>query len=70
MSHSPIWHPFTQHAVFPDSVFIELDSKQQAFLDAAELRAVDGTMTIAPFSLTASYNMFMARRCKATGFSA
>ncbi len=29
-----------------DSVFIELDGKQQAFLDAAELRAVDGTMTV------------------------
>ena len=29
-----------------DSVFIELDGKQQAFLDAAELRAPDGTMTV------------------------
>ena len=29
-----------------DSVFIELYGKQQAFLDAAELRAVDGTMTV------------------------
>src|SRR5438477_10037600 len=32
--------------------------------------AVEGTITIAPFSLTASYSMFMARRCRATGFSA
>jgi adenosylmethionine---8-amino-7-oxononanoate aminotransferase len=23
VSRSPIWHPFTQHAVFPDSVFID-----------------------------------------------
>jgi adenosylmethionine-8-amino-7-oxononanoate aminotransferase len=23
LSDSPIWHPFTQHAVFPDSVFID-----------------------------------------------
>ncbi len=23
MSESPIWHPFTQHAVFPDSIFID-----------------------------------------------
>src|SRR5580704_11105105 len=32
--------------------------------------AVEGTITIAPFSLMASYSMFMARRCRATGFSA
>ncbi len=29
-----------------DSVFVELDGKQQAFLDAAELRALDGTMSV------------------------
>jgi small subunit ribosomal protein S1 len=29
-----------------DSVFVELDGKQQAFLDAAELRTPDGTMTV------------------------
>jgi len=29
-----------------DSVFFELDSKQQAFVDASEFRAVDGTMTV------------------------
>jgi small subunit ribosomal protein S1 len=29
-----------------ESVFIELDGKQQAFLDASELRAPDGTMTV------------------------
>ena len=29
--------------------------------------ADDGTITMDPFSLIASYNMFMARRCRATG---
>src|SRR5687768_10447822 len=29
-----------------DAVFVELDGKQQAFLDAEELRAADGTMTV------------------------
>jgi len=29
-----------------ESVFVELDGKQQAFLDAVELRAGDGTMTV------------------------
>src|ERR1019366_138334 len=29
--------------------------------------AEEGTTTIAPFSLMASYSMFMARRCRATG---
>jgi small subunit ribosomal protein S1 len=29
-----------------DSVFVELDGKQQAFLDAAELRTPDGLMTV------------------------
>jgi small subunit ribosomal protein S1 len=29
-----------------DSVFVELDGKQQAFLDAVEFRAGDGTMTV------------------------
>jgi small subunit ribosomal protein S1 len=29
-----------------DSVFLELDGKQQAFLDASEFRAPDGTMTV------------------------
>src|ERR1700677_2212855 len=31
--------------------------------------ADDGTITIAPFSLMASYSMFIARRCSATGLS-
>ena len=30
--------------------------------------AVEGTITMEPFSLIASYNMFIARRCKAVGF--
>ena len=30
-----------------DSVFVELDGKRQAFIEAAELRAEDGTMTVA-----------------------
>jgi hypothetical protein len=29
--------------------------------------ALDGTITIEPFSLMASYNMFIARKCRATG---
>lgn len=29
--------------------------------------ALDGTITIDPFSLIASYNMFIARKCSATG---
>jgi small subunit ribosomal protein S1 len=29
-----------------ESVFVELDGKQQAFIDAAEVRAPDGTMTV------------------------
>ena len=29
--------------------------------------ALDGTITIEPFSLIASYSMFIARRCSATG---
>jgi small subunit ribosomal protein S1 len=29
-----------------DSVFVELDGKQQAFIDASEVRAPDGTMTV------------------------
>src|SRR5689334_11863196 len=29
-----------------DSVFVELDGKRQAFIEAAELRAPDGTMTV------------------------
>ena len=29
-----------------DSVFLELDGKQQAFLDASEFRGPDGTMTV------------------------
>src|SRR5271157_622627 len=29
----------------------------------------EGTITIEPLSLIASYNMFMARRCRATGLS-
>ena len=32
--------------------------------------ADEGTITMEPFSLMASYSMFMARRCRATGFSA
>src|SRR5438552_6975970 len=31
--------------------------------------AVDGTITIAPFSLIASYSIFIARRCSAMGLS-
>ena len=31
--------------------------------------AEEGTITMAPFSLIASYSMFMARKCSATGFS-
>src|SRR5689334_18477298 len=30
-----------------DLVFVELDGKQQAFIEAAELRDPDGTMTVA-----------------------
>ena len=29
--------------------------------------AEEGTITVAPFSLIASYSIFMARRCNATG---
>src|SRR5579863_8068619 len=32
--------------------------------------AEEGTITIEPFSLSASYSMFMARRCSAIGLSA
>jgi small subunit ribosomal protein S1 len=31
-----------------DSVFVELDGKRQAFIDATELRAPDGTITVKP----------------------
>jgi adenosylmethionine---8-amino-7-oxononanoate aminotransferase len=33
VSRSPIWHPFTQHAVFPDSIFI--DRAEGAYLFTA-----------------------------------
>src|SRR5688572_24141139 len=29
-----------------DAVFVELDGKQQAYIDAAELRAPDGTLSV------------------------
>ena len=32
-SHSPIWHPFTQHAIFPE--FLEIDRAQGAYLYTA-----------------------------------
>jgi adenosylmethionine---8-amino-7-oxononanoate aminotransferase len=40
LSHSPIWHPFTQHAVFPDSVFIERADGAYLFTPSGE-RIVD-----------------------------
>ena len=38
MTHSPIWHPFTQHALLPDSVFI--DSSEGAYLYAKDGRRI------------------------------
>ena len=35
---SPIWHPFTQHAVFPD--FLKIDSAAGAYLYAADGRKI------------------------------
>ena len=32
-THSPIWHPFTQHAIFPE--FLEIDRAQGAYLYTA-----------------------------------
>ena len=40
MSSSPIWHPFTQHAVFPDSVFIDRADGAYLFTKSGE-RIVD-----------------------------
>lgn len=41
MSGSPVWHPFTQHAIFPDAIFIDqaegaylYDNNGQPILDA------------------------------------
>ncbi len=38
MIHSPIWHPFTQHALLPDSVFI--DRAEGAYLYAKDGRRI------------------------------
>ena len=38
MTHSPIWHPFTQHALLPDSVFI--DRAEGAYLYAKDGRRI------------------------------
>ena len=38
MTHSPIWHPFTQHALLPDSVFI--DHAEGAYLYAKDGRRI------------------------------
>ena len=40
MSHSPIWHPFTQHAVLPDSVFIDRTDGAYLFSKSGE-RIID-----------------------------
>jgi adenosylmethionine-8-amino-7-oxononanoate aminotransferase len=40
VSHSPIWHPFTQHAVLPDSVFIDRADGAYLFTKSGE-RIVD-----------------------------
>ena len=40
MSHSPIWHPFTQHAVFPESVFIDRAEGAYLFTKSGE-RIID-----------------------------
>ena len=40
MSSSPIWHPFTQHAVFPDSVFIDRADGPYLFTKSGE-RIID-----------------------------
>ncbi len=40
MSSSPIWHPFTQHAVFPDSVFIDRADGAYLFTKSGE-RIID-----------------------------
>ena len=41
MNASPIWHPFTQHALLPDSVFI--DRAEGAYLyDKDGRRIIDG----------------------------
>jgi adenosylmethionine-8-amino-7-oxononanoate aminotransferase len=40
VSRSPIWHPFTQHAVFPDSIFIDRAEGAYLFTTSGE-RIVD-----------------------------
>jgi adenosylmethionine---8-amino-7-oxononanoate aminotransferase len=40
VSHSPIWHPFTQHAVFPESVFIDRAEGAYLFTKSGE-RIID-----------------------------
>jgi len=40
VSSSPIWHPFTQHAVFPDSVFIDRADGAYLFTKSGE-RIID-----------------------------
>jgi adenosylmethionine-8-amino-7-oxononanoate aminotransferase len=40
VSHSPIWHPFTQHAVLPDSVFIDHADGAYLFTKSGE-RIID-----------------------------
>jgi adenosylmethionine---8-amino-7-oxononanoate aminotransferase len=40
LSHSPIWHPFTQHAVFPDSIFIDRAEGAYLFTPSGE-RIID-----------------------------
>jgi adenosylmethionine---8-amino-7-oxononanoate aminotransferase len=40
VSRSPIWHPFTQHAVFPDSIFIDRAEGAYLFTTSGE-RIID-----------------------------
>jgi len=40
VSHSPIWHPFTQHAIFPESVFIDRAEGAYLFTKSGE-RIID-----------------------------
>ena len=41
MSESPIWHPFTQHAVFPDSILIDRAEGANLFTKSGQ-RIIDG----------------------------
>jgi len=40
VNRSPIWHPFTQHAVFPDSIFIDRAEGAYLFMKSGE-RIID-----------------------------